>query len=50
MIKNQEQKIEFIKNQIKLTRSRLRKNDLNKQLKEEVKQLEIAKRYLNARN
>lgn len=50
MITKQEQKIESIRTQIKMTRSYYRKNDLIKQLKEEVKQLKIAKRYLNMRS
>jgi hypothetical protein len=50
MITKQEQKIESIRTQIKMTRSYYRKNDLIKQLNEEVKQLKIAKRYLNMRS
>lgn len=49
MIENQEEKIKSIRKQIKMTRSYYRKQDLIKQLNEEIKQLNIAKRYLNER-
>ena len=47
MLENQLNKINKLKQEIYNTKSYYRLNDLNKQLKEEQKQLNIAKRYVD---
>lgn len=46
MLENQINKIKKLKQEISKTKSYYRRNDLNKQLKEEIRQLNIAKKYL----